>query len=276
VKPASRTARGTALHRAAHQVLEAGAIFTDPFAVAVLGEEASTIAAQEDARPERRLMRLFIASRSRFADDAAAAAYVRGTRQVVVLGAGLDTFALRNPHADLRVFEVDHPSTQLWKRGQLAQARLVAPQTLEFVPVDFESDALRDRLRAHGFDANLPAFFSWLGVVPYLTRGAIEDTLRLIAEVPGGEVVFDYSEPLERYSAEARGRAEELASRVAAAGEPFVTFFEREDLHALLGNAGFSDIEDLGAADISARYFGVRREDAPRRHGPHLLRARRV
>lgn len=275
MKPASRTARGTALHRAAHQILEAGAIFADPFAIAVLGDEGLTIAGQEGARPERRPMRLFVAARSRFADDAAAAAYARGTRQVVVLGAGLDTFALRNGHANLRVFEVDHPATQLWKRAQLAQAGLVAPATLEFVPVDFEVDTLGDCLHDHGFDGDAPAFFSWLGVVPYLTRGAIEDTLHLVAGVPDGEVVFDYSEPLQRYSDETRGRAEALATRVAAAGEPFVTFFERDELHDLLRAVGFSEIDDLEAADIAVRYFGVGRDGASRRHGPHLLRARR-
>jgi methyltransferase (TIGR00027 family) len=271
----SRTARGTALHRAAHQVLEGGAVFCDPFACAILGDTPEHIAAQEGARLERRPMRLFIAARSRFADEAMTAAYERGTREMVVLGAGLDTFALRHADADLRVFEVDHPATQAWKRERLAEAGLPLPSPLVFVPVDFEGDRLGDRLREHGFDVTRAACFSWLGVVPYLTREAIEETLRLIARVPDGEVVFDYSEPLERYTAEGRARATALAERVAAAGEPFVTFCERPDLHGLLRRLGFTELEDHEPGDIAVRYLGVRPVDAPRRRGPHLLRARR-
>jgi methyltransferase (TIGR00027 family) len=270
----SRTARGTALHRAAHQVLDNAAIFVDPFACAILGETPEAVAEHEGARPERARMRQFVAARSRFAEDAIAAAWTRGTRQAVVLGAGLDTFALRNPHDGLRVFEVDHPSTQAWKRARLAEAGIALPASLVFVPVNFEEDALEDRLRACGFDPAQPASFSWLGVVPYLTREAITRTLAFIGSVPDGEVVFDYSEPLERYSDEARVRADALAARVAAAGEPFVTFFDPSDLHDLLRRCGFTEIEDLGLIEIAARYLRIVPAEGARRRGPHLLRAR--
>ena len=118
----SQTAQRAAAHRAAHQLLEHGRIFHDPLAVQILGESPGTIAREAAANPERRGMRLFIAARARFAESAVAAAVQRGVRQLVVLGAGLDTFAYRNPHADLRVFEVDHPATQAWKRQRLAEA----------------------------------------------------------------------------------------------------------------------------------------------------------
>ena len=155
------------------------------------------IAADDSLRP----WRLFIAARSRFSEDALAASVAGGVRQVVILGAGLDTFSLRNPHGDqgVRVFEVDHPATQEWKRERLQQAGLAVPASLTFAPIDFERESLADGLKAVGFQADRPAFFQWLGVVPYLTRAAVSATLDFIAGVPGSEVVFDYAEPLENY-----------------------------------------------------------------------------
>jgi len=274
---ASLTARGAAGHRAVHQTLEGGAIFTDPFACAILGEEALAVARQDAADPAKRPMRLLVAARSRFAEDALAAAVARGVRQAVVLGAGLDTFALRNPHADrgLLVFEVDHPATQLWKRERLAQAGLGVPASLTFVPVDFERQNLADQLPANGFRSDRPAFFVWLGVVPYLTREAITATLTFIASLPGSEVVFDYSEPLENYAPERRARAAALAARVAALGEPFLSHFDPGTLASELRAIGFTEVEDLGLSDMAVRYFGVPKSDAPSGAGPHVIRARR-
>jgi len=120
----SRTALSAAAHRATHQVVEGGRIFADPLALRILGPDAEAIVAQMAAQPQRRGMRLFIAARTRFAEDALAEAAARGVRQLVVLGAGLDTFAYRNPFeaAGLKVFEVDHAATQAWKRHRLADA----------------------------------------------------------------------------------------------------------------------------------------------------------
>ena len=190
---------GAAGYRAAHQVLESGKVFADPFARAMLGPEADAIIAGLSADPAQGPIRIFMAARSRFAEDCLGAAVSRGVRQAVVLGAGFDTFALRNPYSELglRVFEVDHPSTQAWKRKRLAEAGFAAPASLSFAAVDFESQGLGAGLLAAGFRPDLPAFFIWLGVVPYLERAAIAATLDYIASVPGSEVVFDYSEPLE-------------------------------------------------------------------------------
>ena len=110
---ASATALGAAGHRAAHQVLERGFVFADPLALPILGPDADRAVALAKERPERRPLRLFIAMRSRFAEDSAAQAIDNGVRQILVLGAGLDTFAYRlEPTDDLRVFELDHPATQ--------------------------------------------------------------------------------------------------------------------------------------------------------------------
>ena len=271
----SQTAFHAAAHRAAHQVLEGGRIFADPLANALLGESAAGVFVDPQS-PSTRGMRLFIAARSRFAEDSLAAAVARGVRQYVVLGAGLDTFAHRNPFAGfgLRVFEVDYPATQAWKQRRLADAGLEPPASLTFAPVDFERQTLAQGLTAAGFDAAAPAFFSWLGVVVYLTHEAIMQTLGFIAGAPGGEVVFDYGEPLSAFAkGAARAWQAARARRVAAMGEPWVTRFAPAELAAALRGLGFDTLEDLGPAEISRRFYDMERRDGP---GGHLMRAARL
>jgi methyltransferase (TIGR00027 family) len=274
----SLTARGAAVHRAAHQVLEGGAIFSDPLACAILGAQPDVIADEEAADPSNRPIRLFIAARSRFAEDALSYAAGRGVRQAVVLGAGFDTFGLRNPyaHQGLGVFEVDYPATQAWKRDRLAQMSIDIPRSLIFAPVDFERGSLVDGLAAVGFRLDQPAFFLWLGVVPYLTREAIYSTLRFIAGVPASEVVFDYCEPPETSAPERRAYLTALAARVAAAGEPFLSHFDPAELAKELPILGFAELEDIGLAEIAVRFFGAPKGGVAGGAGPHVIRARRV
>jgi methyltransferase (TIGR00027 family) len=277
-RPPSRTALGAAVHRAAHQTLEGGKIFADPLARTILGKEARTIIEEEAADPSRRPMRLFIAARSRFAEDCLSAAVARGVRQAVVLGAGLDTFSLRNPHArlGLHVFDVDHPATQAWKRERLVQEGLAVPASLTFAPVDFEQQGLADGLRAAGFQSDRPAFFHWLGVVPYLTRDAISATFGFIVGVPESEIVFDYSEPLENYPPGRRANVAAVGERAAAVGEPWISHFDPAELSRELRARGFGELEDLGLAEISVRFFGTTEGEAKGGPGPHIIRARRV
>jgi methyltransferase (TIGR00027 family) len=270
----SRTAQRAAAHRAVHQLLEQGRIFHDPLAVRILGEDPRALEARAVANPAQRGMRLFIAARTRFAETAVAAGVKRGVRQLVVLGAGLDTFAYRNPHTDLRVFEVDHPATQAWKRQRLAEAGIAAPETLTFAPVDFERVGLAEGLAAAGFDAARPAIFSWLGVVPYLTEEAVFATLGCVAGLArGSEVVFTYSDPPASMPAGAAAAHGRRAARVAALGEPWLTFFTPRTLHARLHALGFGEIEDLGPTEVSILYFGAP-AGAPDRKGGHLIRAK--
>jgi methyltransferase (TIGR00027 family) len=222
-------------------------------------------------------MRLFIAARSRFSEDTLAACVARGVRQVVVLGAGLDTFSLRNPHAGqgVLVFEVDYPATQGWKRERLKQAGLTVPATLTFAPVDFERQSLAEGLAAAGFQADRPAFFQWLGVVPYLTREAVAATLEFIAGVPDSEVVFDYAEPLENYPEGRREHVMAVAARAAALGEPWLSLFDPADLSVMLRAHGFAEIEDLGLAEIADRFYGTLKLGVTIGPGPHMVRAQR-
>ena len=270
----SRTALAAAGHRAAHQVLEGGALFSDPLAVRILGSDAD--AALRDAPTEgfARALRLFVALRSRLAEDALADAVTRGTRQLVILGAGLDTYAYRSPFADrLHVFEVDHPATQAWKRDKLWAAAIAPPATLTFAPVDFEQQTLAEGLAAAGFNERDHAFFTWLGVVPYLTDDAVFATLAYIAKLPGGAgIVFDYANPAAAVSGPARAGHEALAARVAVAGEAFRSAFDTDALCSRLAQLGFRKIEDFGPRQLAARFWPARAGAASDRGG-HILRA---
>ena len=273
----SHTARGAAAYRAIHQTLESGIIFSDPFALRILDDETRARLDETAADPSLRPMRLFIAARSRFSEDTLAACVARGVRQIVVLGAGLDTFSLRNPHAGqgVRVFEVDYPATQGWKRERLKQAGLAVPASLTFAPIDFERQSLAEGLAAAGFDADRPAFFQWLGVVPYLTREAVSVTLDFIARVPESEVVFDYAEPFENYPAERRANVMAVAARAASLGEPWLSLFDPVELAEMLRNKGFGLVEDLGLAELTDRFYGALKQDIRIGAGPHVIRAQR-
>ena len=273
----SRTARVAAAHRAAHQILERGRIFADPLALPILGEDVEAVVREAEADPSRRRLRLFIAVRARFAEDALASAVTRGVRQVVVLGAGLDTFAYRNPFGDrLRIFEVDHPATQAWKLQRLADAAIQLPDSLTYTPVDFDQGTLPEGLLAVAFDPTQQTFFTWLGVVPYLAEEAVWATLAFITSLPNGaHVVFDYSDPPDSLPPEARILHDRRAAHVEALGESFVTHFEPARLQARLIELGFSEVEDLGPPQISARYFPNRGGALPNKGG-HILRAATV
>jgi methyltransferase (TIGR00027 family) len=256
----SKTAFRVALRRAAHQILDHPKVFADPFALAIVGATAEDLRSSPKSHGRlARAMRAFMAVRSRYAEDGLARAVAGGIRQYVVLGAGLDTFAYRNPFPDLRVSEVDHPATQGWKRRRLEEGNIAIPASMTFAPVNFESQTLIDGLARAGFDSSQPAFFSWLGVVPYLTRSAAMETFRFVGSLPKGSgVVFDYALPPEALNLVQRLALKALSDRVAAAGEPFQTFFEPAALMTELRPMGFSAFEDLETETINARYFSGR------------------
>jgi methyltransferase (TIGR00027 family) len=259
----SRTALRVAQRRAAHQILDSPRILEDPIALTILGPEAAAkLRAELTGSSEHRIaeaMRAWMAVRSRFAEDSLAASVAAGTRQYVILGAGLDTFGYRNPHPGLRVFEVDFPSTQGWKRQMLAAAGIPIPSSVTFSPVDFERESLADGLARAGFETSQPAFFSWLGVTMYLATETTLATLRWIHSIcPSNGIVFDYSLPRASLPFLHRVAFDALASRVAKAGEPFIGFFAPEELEAQLRSIGYPRVEDWDAARLNARYCDSR------------------
>ena len=213
--------------------------------------------------------------RSRFAEDAAGQAIARGVRQIVVLGAGLDTFAYRvEPVESLRVTEVDHPATQAEKRRRLAAAGIAAPSHVVYAGCDFETESLAGALAASGFDAGRPSFFLWLGVVPYLTEPAIFADPRLHRQIAWrrrSRVRLFQSGGLDPEGGWRRGH-EIVAARAAAAGEPLRTFFATPALHEKLRELGFRSIEDLGPNEIAARFFPERAASS-RENGGHFALA---
>lgn len=262
----SRTALSTAYARAYHQIADWPRILTDPLAARLLGvtvDELTEFGRTADDSAGLGILRLgvtdrprrlFFAARTRYAEDRVAEAVTAGVRQVVILGAGLDTFAYRNPHPGLRVFEVDHPATQAWKRQRLAASGIDPPARLTFVPVDFETDALATRLEAAGFSRTDPAVFVWLGVVFYLTADAARATLEYIARQSGAaEVIFDYLQRAD--TDEDRAQLQVRENRAAAVGEPWFSYFTPDDIAAQLRALGFTDVEDRSAADLIAGYL---------------------
>lgn len=258
----SRTALRVALRRAAHQIVDSPLVFEDPVAIPILGREYAEElrrTPRRDDRPYSIALRAFVVARSRYTEDKLRDAFAAGIRQYVLLGAGLDTFAHRNPWPQLRVFEVDHPATQRWKRELLHRNSIAVPENLTYVPVDFEQQSLAARLSESGFDNTAPAFFAWLGVVPYLTLSAFRATVNFIASQPvGSGVVLDYGLPREALPPLERLAHDSLASRVQKAGEPFQIFFTPPSIAAEF--AAFSPVEDLGSDEINARYFTGRKD----------------
>jgi methyltransferase (TIGR00027 family) len=257
----SKTALRVALRRAAHQLYDAPPlVLHDPIAVPILGDAYAEELHRTPTRPDRPFsvsLRAFLVARSRYAEDNLARAVSEGVAQYVLLGAGLDTFAHRNPYPHLRVFEVDHPATQQWKRELLETGDLPAPANLTYVPVDFERQSLPEQLHSAGFDPLHPTLFAWLGVVPYLTLEAFRSTIHFTAaQPPGSGVVFDYSQPRSALPFRERLAHDSLASRVKLAGEPFQLFFTPSQIASEL--TAFRTVEDLGSAEINARFFSGR------------------
>ena len=274
----SRTALMIARQRAAHQVLDHGSILDDPFAMKILGEDEDEkdVLQFANQHPLASIGRLFTAARSRIAEDALSRAVELGTRQIVILGAGLDTFSLRNPHGaqQILIYEVDHPATQAWKRQCLAEAQIALPPSLKFVPVDFERDDVGEQLVAAGFQPNSPAFFTWLGVVPYLTQDAIGRTLDYISSIQNSEVVFDYMEPPEAFSEALRQLEKARAEQLEKIGERSDSRFEPAGMAAILRSHGFSAIEDINFQEIASRFGRTVQGLAPGHAGVHVVHAK--
>jgi methyltransferase (TIGR00027 family) len=255
-KPAdlpSQTALMAAAARAAHLIVDhEPVIFADELAAALLGEQADELIGYHRAHGTHLVLscaRAQVLCRSRFTEAHLAACVRTGLTQYVILGAGLDSFAYRTGSA-VRVFEVDHPATQQWKRGQLAAAGIPVPDSVSFVAMDFERDQLAGLLRQAGFDRSRPALVSWLGVTMYLTEAAIGATLAEIGGLaPGTQLVTDYILPAALRDDTGNTYAGLVAPAAAERGEPWRTVLAPDEMSALLEGQGFSAVEHVRQRD---------------------------
>lgn len=215
-----------------------------------------------DMSPFTRAFRASIVARARFIEDLVAERVAHGVEQYVILGAGLDTFAQRRPElaSRMRVFEIDQPGPQAWKRQRLKELGLGIPPFLHLVPVDFEAgDGWWERLSAAGFDAARPAIVASTGVSMYLTQQAIAATLRQVATLaPGSTLAMSFMLPIEMADPEVRPGIERAAQGARANGTPFISFFTPEQMLALARTCGFDTVEHVSAAALAARYFANR------------------
>jgi methyltransferase (TIGR00027 family) len=262
-RESSHTARGVAMLRAAHQILDAEPlILRDPVIARLLGTDTErTIRAHAERfqSPALRALRSHVVLRSRVAEDRLEASLARGVVRYVVLGAGLDTFAYRQPEwaRSLAIVEVDHPATQAAKREALRAAAIEIPANVRYAGIDFEEESLSQGLRRCGVASDQPTFFSWLGVTMYLTRPAIEAVLATVASFPrGSELVLTFARPPAADDVGALAFAE----GAARLGEPWISYFTPEDLEALLSASGFSDVWVLGREEAVARFYTDRRD----------------
>jgi methyltransferase (TIGR00027 family) len=225
----------------------------------------------------RRSLTALVVMRNRYVEDELEHAVARGVTQYVILGAGLDSFAYRRPDLAkvLRVFEVDHPATQAWKRSRIRDAGIGLPYNLSFVPVDFEKNSLIENLRTNGYQTDAPGLFSWLGVTMYLTPDAVFSTLREItALAPGTEIIFEYSVRKELCDEESQRLLGVVGAGAAARGEPFQSSFEPAKLSEQVSKLGFAEVSDLGPEEARARYFADRTDGLRPPASEHFMRAR--
>lgn len=199
-------------------------------------------------------------ARNRYAEDCLADGVERGSvDQYVIVGAGLDTFAFRRPDLadEVEVFELDHPASQRFKRERLEAAGLKAPESLHFVPVDLTETPVSAALDDTAFDPDRSAFYSWLGVTPYLPPEAIFATLESIADVsdPGSELVFDFVDAVGSDPETTTPRIRRFMDMVDAMGEPAQRGLPLEAFEEDLARLGFDVVELLDPDEQRRRYF---------------------
>jgi methyltransferase (TIGR00027 family) len=250
----------TAVARAMHRE-EPKPILDDYLALPLSGEEGPVLMARIRAEMPGPMLFGFtrwVCVRARLPEDIVERAIADGIGQYVILGAGLDSFAYRRGDLldRLRVYEVDHPGSQEWKRARLADLKIEPPANLVFAPVDFESQTLREGLETAGFDFGRPAVFSWIGVTMYLTLEAIDTTLETVAACPPGtRVVLTYNRPRSALEGMALETDKVIAGIATEMGEPFVSLFEPAEAEALLRRHGFGDIVHFGPDEAVREYF---------------------
>ncbi|WOC13329.1 class I SAM-dependent methyltransferase [Gordonia sp. MP11Mi] len=270
---ADSTAVRTALWRALHVLIDESPHVVDDVVGVQIADVDDGWRTRPDMDPERtRTNRASIVARSRAAEDTLRDS---GSHQYVLLGAGLDTFAQRQD-GQVRVFEIDEPATQEWKRARLDELGYLDPARLSLVPVDFEAGQswLTEAIAA-GLDPTAPTVVAILGVTMYLTRDAISATLREAASLaPGSVTVFSYSRPIELAPPEVRTILAVASKGAAASGHPWLSLLRPDEAAAIARDAGFADVAVITSDDLHDRYFVDRTDGLSPAGGEDLVIAK--
>lgn len=264
--------------RALHQRLDGDPkILIDPIAPRLISGDADDrwLAPLLD-HPFAKQWRAGFALRARYAEDCLARAIRRGVTQYVILGAGLDTFAYRQPSwgSALRIYELDDPATQEWKRDRLRAANVAVPTNVVLVPIDFETTAILDALTGGGCLFDAKTCCSWMGVTQYLTTDAVDATFRFVRSLPASsEIVFSFIVPPDAVSGLEAEALAAAAERAAAVGEPWLTRFHPDELRMKLRAMGFSEVNHLTPEQAHQDYFLNRHDGLRERRGEQLMSA---
>jgi methyltransferase (TIGR00027 family) len=209
-------------------------------------------------------LRASIVARARFIEDLIIEQSKQGIRQYVILGAGLDTFAQRQPAiaSQLQIYEIDQPATLSWKQKRLDEIGFGVPGNLHFVPVNFETDSWYKALLKAGFNPDKPAVVACTGVTLYLTKEAIITTLQQIATfAPGSKLAITFYLPIDLLDEEDKPMQEMANKGAQAAGTPFVSFFTPDEIVTLAHEAGFNKAQTISTKDLEQLYFAGRRDE---------------
>ena len=269
----SETAEAAAALRALHYLYETQHILTDPFAIKLTSRKWKFILSNRVfpyllkntiMKPIYNAVGGQILSRGRYAEDKLKSSINRGIKQYVILGAGMDTFALRYPNLldKIKVFEIDHPATQKKKKENLLKIVKTLPENLVFIPVNFEKQTVSDALSNTSFDPNSPTFFSWMGTSYYLTQKSIFETLTSLREIAAtnSEIVFDYYINDELLTKEGLSEVNATKTFVAKRGEVFLTSFDHQELIQKVDDIEYELVELAPPEDIQKRYFQNRKD----------------
>ena len=269
----SKTAEAAAMARAAHRRYDRPIVFDDSYALALTSPfwrlvcrvpALHWLILKKIMRPLRPVMGQVV-SRARYTEDCLEAAITRGVNQYVVVGAGLDSFALRRSDLLQRidVFELDHPATQSEKRERIQQLGISLPDRLHFIPIDFEKQSLEKALSDSAFSREKRAFFSWLGTAPYLPAEIVLEVLRSISSyaAPRSELVFDYAVPASMLSPDALQTVRSLKKFTSRRDEPLRSAFFPSTLCERLAQFGFTVVENLSPEEQNERYFSNRDDE---------------
>lgn len=282
----SRTAEAAAALRANHFKNTVSPVFSDPYAFELTSRSWKKLLSSpllvklmNSAVLNRTLGLLTgqVVGRSRYAEDLLDQAVQQNTQQYVLVGAGLDSFVLRESHhyPTLKIFEVDHPDTQAAKQAKLKKLGEI-PATVEFVAINFEKESISEALTRSLYERSAPAFFSWLGTTHYLNPQTTLQTLKSIAEfvANGSEVVLDYSTDFQELTGIERIGSMGVAQFTHLLKEPLLGQFKPTDLHHAVEQMGFEVVEDLSGEAITERYFNRRIDEIRHTSATRLLHLR--